>query len=154
MRLIAISLILAAFCFASCNKNRKKVTPKPAIQEEVVEPDTALIQDSTMVEETIPEEPLFKEEEIQEPVKSLTPTNDRYFLISASFSEYANAEKYQQTLINQGLSSEIITRREGANKDFYKVSYLSFSNYREALQKLEEERNTPGKEQVWLLVKK
>lgn len=154
MRLIVISLIVAGFCFTACNKKTKKVAPKPVVTEAAVEPDSATTSDSVVVEEAVPEEPVFSEEEMQKPVEPQSSVNDRFFLISASFSEYANAEKHQQKLINQGFSSEIITRREGANSNFYKVSYMSFSNYQDALQKLDQERNSPGKEHVWLLVKK
>ena len=154
MRLIVISLLVAVFSFTACNKKTKKVATKPVVKEAVAQPDTTVAQDSVEIDELLSEEPAFTEEEIQEPAEPQSTANDRFFLISASFSDYANAEKHQQSLIRQGFTSEIITRQEGANSNFYKVSYMSFSNYREALQKLDQERNTPGKEHVWLLVKK
>lgn len=154
MRIIVISLIVAGFCFTACNKKTKKATTKPVVKEAAIQPDSAITTDTMVVEEIVPEEPIFSEEEIQKPEKPQSSANDRFFLISASFSEYTNAEKHQQALIRKGFSSEIITRQEGAHSNFYKVSYMSFSNYHDALQKLDQERNSPGKEHVWLLVKK
>lgn len=141
---IVIILFFAGFCFSACNKKKEKVAPKPIQQEnpiEAEEPDTI-------------NDPIFTEEEIQTPVKTEPSVNDKYFLIAASFSNISNAENHQKTLLNQGLPAEIITREQGVNGNFYKVSYMSFNNWSEALQTLNSERSLPGKEDVWLLVKK
>jgi cell division protein FtsN len=142
MERLAYFLVAATLLFAGCNK-AEKAQPKPIQQEEIIEteePDTII-------------ETAFTEEQILAPAASPVSSNNKYFLISASFSDYANAEKYQKTLVDQGLSSEIITRKDGVNGEFYKVSYMSFNNYNEAIQKLNQEKVTPGKEGIWLLVK-
>jgi cell division protein FtsN len=131
------------FCFASC-KEKKAPPPPPVETEEVAE---VMEQDTSFVEEDI-----FQE--ITPPAFTGNRANDKYFLIAGSFMEYGNAEQCRQDLINKGMRSEIIQREQGPNSDFYKVSYMSFSNWKEALQMLENERSTPGKENVWLLVKR
>lgn len=140
---IVLFLFVAFLFFTACNKP-KKVTPQPIQEEEIIE-----VEEPDSINE-----PIFTEAEILKPLVQKSSGHDKYFLISASFSDMANAEKHQKTLLKQGLSSEIIIREEGTNSDFYKVSYMSFSNWSEAKQVLERERNTPGKEDVWLLVKK
>lgn len=142
-----IFIVAASFCFASCNKKTTKPAPPPAQMEEVVEPEETEEPDTT-------NEPIFTEAELNAPVNKASSANDKYFLISASFSNYANAEKHQKNLQAKGFSSEIITREQGANNNFYKVSYKSFSNYQEALRALDNEKAIPGNENVWLLVKK
>lgn len=142
-----IFIVAAAFCFTSCNKKTTKPTPPPVKVEEVVEPE------ETEEPDTI-DERVFTEAELNAPVSKSSSENDKYFLISASFSNYANAEKHQKSLQAKGFSSEIITREQGANNDFYKVSYKSFSNYQEALRELDNEKAISGNENVWLLVKK
>ena len=142
MKSIYLLTIILAFSIAACNKTAKKPTPQP----------------QPVVEETIQEveeEPeVYAEEVFEEPVFKTPSGNDKYFLISASFMEYSNAEKLQQDLAQKGMRSEIIQREHGPNPDFYKVSYMSFNNWEQAVNALESERNTPGKESVWLLVKR
>ncbi len=141
---IVIFIFFAGFCFSACNKKTEKVAPKPIQQEnpiEAEEPDTI-------------NDPIFTEEEIQAPIETGPSVNDKYFLIAASFSNMSNAENHQKTLLDQGLPAEILTREQGVNSNFYKVSYMSFNNWGEALQTLNSERSLPGKEDVWLLVKK
>jgi len=136
----------ATLVFASCNKPGN-VPSKPVQQEEIIQaeqPDTIIVDNN---------ETFFTEEQILAPVANTTSSGNKYFLISASFSDYANAEKHQKKLISQGLSSEILTREDGVNSQFYKVSYMSFNNYNEAEQKLKQEKNTTGKGDIWLLVK-
>lgn len=142
-----IFFVAAGFCFTACNKKTTKPTPPPVTVEEVVEPED-------VEEPEVGNEPVFTEAELNAPVNKTSSANDKYFLISASFSSYANAEKHQKSLQAKGFSSEIITREQGANNDFYKVSYKSFSNYQDALRALDNEKAIPGNENVWLLVKK
>ena len=142
MKKITLFTVLAMFLLAGCKDKPKKATPakKPAIAVvQEIKPDT------TVVEELVVEEPVVE-------AQPLVPK--RYFLISGSFQEYSNAEKLQSMLANQGMDAQIIQRELGPNSDFYKVSYMGFSDWKEALRTLENERNTPGKEGVWLLVKK
>lgn len=141
MRKIALFTVLAVLLLAGCkDKPQAPVKKKPATTVvEEKKPDT------THVEKVIEEAPVVE----QQPV-----VPDKYFLISGSFQELSNAEKFQSNLANQGMNSQIIEREQGPNSDFYKVSYMGFSDWNEALRTLESERNTPGKEGVWLLVQK
>lgn len=132
----AVILILGAACK---EKKQAPPPPPPAPKAEVVAEPQDTVEVAPVQEEVVYAEPV-------EP--------DKYFLISGSFQEYANAEKHQKELANQGFSSEIIHRQHGPNNEFYRVSYQSYSSWKEALNNLESERNTPGKEGVWLLVKK
>ncbi len=141
MQKLALFTILAMFILAGC---KDKPQPAPAKK-----PAT------TMVEEIKPDTTAFEEAMFEEPVVNTRPNiANKYFLISGSFQEYSNAEKFQRDLVNKGMDAQIIHREPGPNSDFYKVSYMGFSNWKEALSALENERNTPGKEGVWLLVKK
>jgi cell division protein FtsN len=139
MRRIALFTVLAVLLLAGCKDKPQAPAKKPA---------TAVVEekkpDSTFVEEVIEEAPVVE----QQPM-----VPNKYFLISGSFQELSNAEKFQRNLANQGIDAEIIQREPGPNSDFYKVSYRGFSDWNEALRALENERNTPGKEGVWLLVK-
>jgi cell division protein FtsN len=141
MKSIALFAILVAFVLTGCKDNAKKAAPakKPTTaQVEEKKPDT------TFVEEVTVEEPIAE-------ARPMVP--NKYFLISGSFQDLSNAEKFQRTLANQGMDAQIIQREPGPNSDFYKVSYMGFSDWKEALRTLENERSTPGKEGVWLLVK-
>lgn len=141
MRRIALFTVLALLVLAGCKDKPQAPAPKPATPVvEETQPDTSF------VEEAFEEAPAV---ERQQPRVA-----NRYFLISGSFQELSNAEKFQSNLANQGMDAQIIHREPGPNSDFYKVSYRGFSDYNEALRVLESERNTPGKEGVWLLVKK
>lgn len=143
MKLIVFFLIAAAPLLNCCNKPGK-VAPKPLQHEEIIEVNEIATANNDV---------FFTEEEILAPVAKTISSNNKYFLISASFSDYANAEKHQKALAVQGFSSEIITKKDGANGQFYKVSYMSFNNYNEAVQKLKLEKETAGKEDIWLLAK-
>jgi len=140
MKRIFLMSAVILFLGAACKeKKQAPPPPPPAPKPEVVaEP-----------QDTVESVPVQEEVVYAEPVEP-----DKYFLISGSFQEYANAEKYQKELANQGFQSEIIHRQHGPNNEFYRVSYQSYSSWKEALNNLEAERNTPGKEGVWLLVKK
>src|SRR5690554_635521 len=140
MKSIFLMSAVVLFLGAACKEKKQAPPPPPPKPEVVVEP-----------QDTLEIAPVQEEVVYAEPVP-LAP--DKYFLISASFQEYANAEKYQKELANQGFSSEIIHRQHGPNNEFYRVSYQAYSSWKEALNQLEAERNTPGKEGVWLLVKK
>lgn len=109
----------------------KKVAPAP-------KPDTL----AQKVEEPKPEP------------KPVPQKPDKYFLIAGSFSSQDNAESFKKELTDQGFKSEVIIRNWGENSDFYKVSYMGFSNKKEAINKMQQERTQPGKEDVWVLVKR
>lgn len=140
MKQILLFMLLLVFGLVACNK--KKEAERIPVVNKVIEPfvvDTVV----EVIEEEVVEEPIYSE-----PVKP-----NKYFLISGSFIESSNAQKYRQELINQGLTSEIIERPQGPNGEFYKVSYMGFSSWNKAVETLRSERQKPGKDSVWLLVK-
>lgn len=133
-------ILLITFVFAlgiiSCNKKKEDTTK--IVKREVVKP---------VVVDTLPPAPQ------PEPVVIEKPDN-KYFLISASFTSESNAVAYKDKLTNEGFDSELIVRRSGANPDFYKVSYKGFADKEKAFNELSYEKNQPGKEDVWLLIKR
>ncbi|SRR5690554_297382 len=140
MKQILLFMLLLAFGLVACNK--KKEAERIPVVNEVIEP---------VVIDTIAEN--IEEEVIEEPIYSEPAKPNKYFLISGSFIEPSNAQKYHKELVNQGFSSEIIERPEGPNGEFYKVSYMGFSSWNKAVEALRSERQIPGKDSVWLLVK-
>ncbi len=155
-----LALLLICFLpFISCKDKKSKVsTPvvKEVITPEIVEEDTLSIKADTLAVEIEEEEQeeIFNEESFQ---SNLAIDNSdkphKYFLIGGSFIQYENAQRYQQKLINDGYSSEIIERPEGPNSQFYKVSYMSFSSWNNAVEQYKSERYQTGKEDVWILVR-
>jgi len=140
MKQILLFMLLLAFGLVACNK--KKEAERIPVVNEVIEP---------VVIDTIAEN--IEEEVIEEPIYSEPAKPNKYFLISGSFIEPSNAQKYHKELVNQGFSSEIIERPEGPNGEFYKVSYMGFSSWNKTVEALRSERQIPGKDSVWLLVK-
>lgn len=144
MKKILLFTLVIALGAVAC-KNKKEAKQEPVVNQviEPIKPDTIA---EVIEEEVVEEEP--------EPVVYTEPVApSKYFLISGSFIEYSNAQKYHQELINQGLTSEIIERPFGPNGEYYKVSYMGFSSWNEAVETLRRERQLPGKDSVWLLVK-
>jgi cell division protein FtsN len=135
--LVAVTFLIIG---ASCKDKPKPVKKVPA-KEEVKAPERP---------DTIAEK-LEQPEPTPEPVPRKP---DKYFLIVGSFSNQNNAEALKKELSDQGFESQIITRNWGENSNFYKVSYMGFSDKQEAINKMQEERIQPGKEDVWVLVKK
>ncbi|ASB48932.1 SPOR domain-containing protein [Alkalitalea saponilacus] len=129
---------IALLAFGACKEKATKAPPPEPVIEEVVE----IAEPDTLYQEQVVEEPVY------------VPEPDKYFLIAASFVEYDNAQRCQSDLLNRGMRSEIIQRSHGPNSNFYRVSYMSFNDKREALRTLNNERNQEGKENVWLLVKR
>jgi cell division protein FtsN len=107
----------------------KKVAPAP-------KPDTIAKKVEEPEPEPVPQEP------------------NKYFLIAGSFSSQGNAESFKKDLTDKGFNSEVIMRNWGKNSDFYKVSYMGFSDKKKAINKMQQERTQPGKEDVWVLVKR
>ena len=142
MRNVVLAAIVLLLSFSGCKDKAAKKAPAAKPTPVVVAENP--VTDSSFVEEA-------EEKHIEN--KNLA-ANDKYFLISASFQEYNNAEKHQIALSNKGMNSQIIQRSSGPNSEFYKVSYMAFSDWNEAVRTLNNERATPGKEGVWLLVKK
>ena len=131
-------VILITIALFSCGK--KKEAAKKEVKREVVKP--APIKKDTV---KVKKEP--------EPVIVEKPEN-KYFLIAASFVKEANANSFRDKLIAQGLDAEVIVRNKGINQDFYKVSYMGFSDKDEAFKQLSIEKKQSPYEGVWLLIKK
>ena len=127
----------------ACKEKPQKQTQKP--QTKVVEKPVK----DTMTPDTL-NKVVEEEIAIPEPPKPA----DKYFLIAGSFQSRENAEIFKLRLEEQGFNSNIIERRRGPNNEFFKVSYKSFYDRAEAYAELRNARNTEGKDNVWLLVKK
>ncbi len=136
-KILLITVVFALGIF-SCGKKKEDTTK--TVKREVVKP-------VIVAQDTVPPTPQ------PEPVVIEKPDN-KYFLISASFTSESNAVAYKDKLINEGFDSELIIRRSGANPDFYKVSYKGFADKEKAFDELAYEKNQPGKEDVWLLIKR
>jgi len=127
----------------ACKEEPQKQTQKP--QTKVVEKP---------VKDTMTPDTLNKVVEA-EVVKPEPPKpEDKYFLIAGSFQSRENAEIFKLRLEEQGYTSNIIERRRGPNNEFYKVSYKSFYDRTEAFAELRQARNSEGRDNVWLLVKR
>lgn len=138
-KIIFVSVTLLLFV-AACKNNPKKAEVEP-VKQETPAPAIAdtIVQNNTETEISKPEP---------------TPEPDKYFLIAGSFANLSNAEALQKKLTEQGFNSQVIVRNTGINSEFYKVSYMGFRSKKEAIAKMKEERLVPGKEDVWVLVKK
>lgn len=135
---ILIITIVFALATVACNKKKEDATK--IVKREVVKP--VVVEKDTI--------PLTPE---PEPIVVEKPDN-KYFLISASFTNESNALAYKDKLISEGFDSEMIIRKSGANPDFYKVSYKGFADKKKALDELSYEKKQPGKKDVWLLIKR
>ncbi|MGQ1889545.1 SPOR domain-containing protein [Thermophagus sp. OGC60D27] len=136
-----ILLVIAAFLFfgVACKNKKEQTKPVPAKQEISKPAPTDTLAQDVEVEETVPEP-------VVEP--------DKYFLIAGSFANSSNAESFKKELTQQGFDAQVIIREGGINSEFYKVSYMGFKNKKEAISRMVKERQSPGKEDVWVLVKK
>jgi cell division protein FtsN len=136
MKKVVLVAVTFLFIGASC-KDKPKPVKKMPVKKEV----KALTKPDTIAEKLEKPEPAPRKP-------------DKYFLIAGSFFNQNNAEVLKKELSEQGFESQIIIRNWGKNSDFYKVSYMGFSNKQEAINKMQEERIQPGKEDVWVLVKR
>ena len=136
-RILLITVVFTLGIFA-CGKKKEDATK--TVKREVVKP-------VVVEKDTVPPTPE------PEPIVVEKPDN-KYFLISASFTNESNALAYKDKLTNEGFDSEMIIRRSGANPDFYKDSNKGFADKEKALNELSYEKNQPGKEDVWLLIKR
>ncbi|MFO8001856.1 MAG: SPOR domain-containing protein [Marinilabilia sp.] len=134
----AAFLIIGAACKDEEKPTQTTQTSENLEQSAPSEPDTT----TEKVEEETPEPPAEPEEP------------NKYFLIAGSFEKSENAESFQKQLNEQGFQSEVITRDWGKNNEFYKVSYMGFQDKNEAIERMKQERNKDGKEDVWVLVKR
>lgn len=134
-----ILLLATAFLVIGVACKDKKEPPQP-VQHEIEEP--------------VQPEPDTISQQIEEPEPIEPAEPDKYFLIAASFQKQSNAESFKNQLNDKGFQAEVITREWGPNSEFYKVSYMGFSDRKEAIERMQQERNQPDKEDVWVLVKK
>lgn len=74
------------------------------------------------------------------------PEVNMYYIISGSFSSHENAQKYFNSLVEQGFKPEILE----AN-GIFRVAKSRYSNKNRALKELERMRNEKPNESVWLL---
>jgi cell division protein FtsN len=103
-----------------------------------------------VVVNTPKEVPVQEQEPIAPPVVARP---DKYFLVAGSFLKQENAERCKSDWTQKGYQSQVVTRSPGVNSDFFRVSYMSFPDRKEAINAMEQERAMEGKEQVWVLVK-
>lgn len=156
MKRYLVLFAIFAVIFSSC-KDKKSKSSEPFIQDIIVpesfEEDSVSIENDTINSDSL----VVEEEAIFEESSSSAVSYDsglhKYFLISGSFVQYDNAQRYQQQLISEGYQSEIIERPEGPNGQFYKVSYMGFSSWNKAIDQYRSDRYQDGKEDVWILVK-
>ena len=139
MKKIFLVAVALAFVSVACKDKKEKKEPEP-VKKEVTTP----AEPDTLAQAFVQPEPEPEPE----------PEPDKYFLIAGSFANPSNAESFQKQLSEKGFNAQVITRDWGINSEFYKVSYMGFKDKREAISKMKEERQQPGKEDVWVLVKK
>ncbi len=142
-KLLTALAIVALLIGAGCKDKPEKKTKKPvktAVVEKKVVPDTVKQEElKPVVEEVQPEPP---------------KPADKYFLIAGSFTSRHNADVFVAKLIDEGFNAQVIERPGGPNGEFYKVAYKSFYDRQEAYTELKMARNSEGRDDVWLLVKK
>lgn len=119
------------------NKTELTVEKAPVITKPIV-------TDTLPTKDTIIEEPKVEREE---PTKVHDPNVKRYYIVAGSFKIKRNADNYNQRLINEGYSSEIVERNSG----FYTVTYKTLYNWNEALREWRTMRNTNS--ETWILVR-
>ncbi|MCU4177603.1 SPOR domain-containing protein [Marinilabiliaceae bacterium N1Y90] len=139
-------IVLVAFAFHACkDKPTQKVQkPKTTVVKKTVKKDTAAIDSLKKVAEA---------KKVVKKVEAPKPPN-KYFLIAGSFQSRRNADIFKARLEKEGYTSSVIERRTGPNTDFYKVSYKGFHDRKLAYAELRKARNSEGRDNVWLLVKK
>ncbi len=146
MNKFASALLILGFAisFTSCKDKPKEKPQKPV---------TKVVQKA--VKDTLAVDTLKKVAVKKEVKKVEAPKPaDKYFLIAGSFQSKRNAEIFKTRLEKEGYSSSVIERRSGPNTEFFKVSYMAFHDRKLAYAELRKARNTEGRDNVWLLVKK
>jgi cell division protein FtsN len=140
----ALLILGLALSFTSCKDKPKEKPQKPV---------TKVVQKA--VKDTMAVDTLKKvaAKKVENKVEAPKPA-DKYFLIAGSFQSKRNAEIFKSRLEKEGYTSHVIERRRGPNNDFFKVSYKSFHDRKLAYAELRKARNTEGRDNVWLLVKR
>ena len=142
-KLLTFLSIVALLTGAGCKDKPSKEPQKP-IKTAITENKIAK---STSAADTLKIKPVVQNEEPPKPA-------DKYFLIAGSFADRNNAEEFKTELVADGYQSLVLERPQGPNGEFYKVSYKSFYDRNEAYSELRTARNSEGRSNVWLLVKK
>lgn len=140
----ALLILGFTFCISAC-KDKPKEKPQKPVTKVVQKP----VKD-TLAVDTLKKVAVKK---VEKKVEAPKPA-DKYFLIAGSFQNKRNAEIFKSRLEKEGYTSSIIERRSGPNTDFFKVSYKAFHDRKLAYAELRKARNTEGRDNVWLLVKK
>lgn len=125
--LIIVSVL--AISFTGCKeKKQKKVIP----QKTVVKKDT------------VKPEPVKKVVKAPEPKKP-----DKYFLIRGVYEYKHRADAFYEKLVKEGYEPRVFITDDGF---FYRISYMGFSDRKEAFRKLREERAKEETKDVWLYI--
>ncbi|MBK3518939.1 SPOR domain-containing protein [Carboxylicivirga marina] len=143
MRKIITSLAIVALLIGAGCKDKPAEKAKKPVKTAVVQKK---VEKDTVKKEVKPE---IKEVEPEPPKPA-----DKYFLIAGSFAKRHNADVFKSKLMADGFNAQVIERPGGPNGEFYKVSYKSFYDRKEAYSELRSARNNEGRDDVWLLVKK
>ncbi|WP_372644719.1 SPOR domain-containing protein [Ancylomarina sp.] len=131
-KILFITFLCLAIGMSAC-KEEKKTLKNPKTTKKIVK---AKKEHKKPTEKVVPKEVVEK-------------AINKYFLISASFKNQANAKRMQSKLQKEGYDSQIIP----APNNFYRVSYKGFSKRDEAFKELKIARSTKGRERVWLHIK-
>ena len=144
MRKLSNVLIIAALFIGAGCKDKPAKQPQKPVKTEVVQ--------KKVVKDTVKQE--VEKPEVKEVVPEPPKPADKYFLIAGSFAKEHNANVFKSKLEAEGYQAQVIERPGGPNGEFFKVSYMSFYDKKEALSELKTARNNAGQEDVWLLIKK
>lgn len=126
LTLLALIAVLS-ISFTGCKKKKpKKIIPKKTIvKKDTVKPKPKVVK--------------------VEPVKPKKP--QKYFLIKGVFEYKHYADAFYEKLVKQGYDPKVFVTEDGF---FYRISYMGFSDKKEALKKLAEERAKEETKDVWL----
>ncbi|MFA8433962.1 MAG: SPOR domain-containing protein [Marinifilaceae bacterium] len=130
-KIFILSALCVGLAMSSCKEEKKvpqKTQVKKVVKKKKVTP---------------------KPKPVPAPVKKVVKPEAKYFLISASFQHQKNAEQFQGKLKQDGFTSRI----HPASNGFFRVSYMEFSDRKEAFQALRSARSTEEHKDVWLYIK-
>ncbi len=128
---LLVFILILSISFQSCKEEKKKVAPKETFTEkETIKSDTSTIETN-----------ISKQEESSEP--------EKFFLIRGTFEYKHRADACFDKLVAQGYDPKVFVTEDGF---FYRISYMGFSNKKEAFQKLAEERAKEETRNVWLYI--
>lgn len=128
LTLLALVAVLS-LSFSSCKQKKAKkiVHKKTIVKKDTVKPKPKVVK--------------------AEPVKPQKP--QKYFLIGGVYEYKHRADAFYNKLVEQGYDAKVFVTEDGF---FYRISYMGFSDKKEALKKLAEERAKEETKDVWLYV--